>query len=206
MTIGRSRGSPAISKITGIVFLFKDLFLLFILIVRIMVRSIASPMLHAALAATAVLGLAALAGPPLRTEATVQTTSAPAETFERLTGQPKALIPVDVLRVVDGDTLEVRAHVWLDQTIVTRVRLRGIDAPDFRTGCPAEATKAEASRSKLEALAGRGQLHLTAMSRDKYGGRIVGDLVTPDGASIARAMLTTGHARSYTGGKRQNWC
>jgi micrococcal nuclease len=163
-------------------------------------------MVHAALAATAVLGLAALAGPPLRIEANARSANPPLAALPAVGGQPKALIPVEVLRVIDGDTVEVRAHVWLDQTVITRVRLRGIDAPDFRSGCAAETARAEASRSRLAALTSNGPIHLTAMGRDKYGGRVVGDLMSADGASIAHAMLTTGHARHYAGGKRQNWC
>ena len=38
-------------------------------------------------------------------------------------------IQAEVLRVIDGDTIEVRAKIWLDQYIETNVRLAGLDAP-----------------------------------------------------------------------------
>ena len=37
---------------------------------------------------------------------------------------------VEVLRVIDADTLEVRVHVWPGHTITTAVRVRGVDAPE----------------------------------------------------------------------------
>ncbi len=119
---------------------------------------------------------------------------------------PRALIPVDIIRVIDGDTVEVRAHVWLDQMIVTRVRLRSIDAPELRAGCPEEARKAAAARDALVTLLDSGRIYLTGLGRDKYGGRVLGDLLTAEGQSISSRMLTTGHARPYAGGKRQGWC
>jgi endonuclease YncB( thermonuclease family) len=119
---------------------------------------------------------------------------------------PRALIPVDIVRVIDGDTVEVRAHVWLDQMIVTRVRLRSIDAPELRAACPEEARKAAAARDALVTLLESGKIYLTGLGRDKYGGRVLGDLLTAEGHSISTRMLTGGHARLYAGGKRQGWC
>ncbi len=119
---------------------------------------------------------------------------------------PQAVIPVDVVRIIDGDTVEVRAHVWLDQLIVTRVRLRSIDAPEMRASCPEEARKAVASQEALVALLKSGKAYLTALGRDKYGGRVLGDLITGDGRLVSQSLLATGHARPYAGGRRQGWC
>jgi micrococcal nuclease len=119
---------------------------------------------------------------------------------------PRALIPVEIIRVIDGDTVEVRAHVWLDQSIITRVRLRSIDAPELRSGCPEEARKAAAARDALVTLLESGQIYLTGPGRDKYGGRVLGDLLTADGQSVSTHMLAKGHARPYAGGRRQGWC
>jgi micrococcal nuclease len=110
------------------------------------------------------------------------------------------------MRVIDGDTVEVRAHVWLDQMIVTKVRLKSIDAPEFRTACPEEARKAAASQEALMALLHGGRAYLTGLARDKYGGRVLGDLLTQDGRTISQIMLASGHARPYAGGRRQGWC
>ena len=36
-----------------------------------------------------------------------------------------------VERVVDGDTLDVRADIWLGQSLNVRVRIAGVDAPEL---------------------------------------------------------------------------
>jgi endonuclease YncB( thermonuclease family) len=51
-----------------------------------------------------------------------------------------------VVRVIDGDTFEDSAAIWLDQQISIRVRIAGIDAPELRARCDAERRCAEAAR------------------------------------------------------------
>src|SRR5690348_13647193 len=66
--------------------------------------------------------------------------------------QPMPLAhPVEVLRVIDGDTFEARVHLWPGLTATTRVRLRGIDAPELRARCAEERSRAEAAREALKA-------------------------------------------------------
>lgn len=38
----------------------------------------------------------------------------------------------DVVRVIDGDTFLARVHLWLGLALSTRVRIRGIDAPELK--------------------------------------------------------------------------
>lgn len=119
---------------------------------------------------------------------------------------PRQMIPAELVRVIDGDTVEIRALIWLDQHIVTRVRLRGIDAPELGGRCPDEARRAvEAAEALRKLLAGR-QLHLTDIGRDKYGGRIIGRIMAGSGNDIGEAMLAAGHARPYAGGRRDPRC
>jgi hypothetical protein len=62
---------------------------------------------------------------------------------------PAATHPAEVLRVIDGDTFEARVHVWPGLDITTKIRLRGIDAPELRAKCAAERTMAEARPRRL---------------------------------------------------------
>src|SRR5450759_3535141 len=39
--------------------------------------------------------------------------------------------PAEVVRVLDGDTFEARVRIWPGMDVTTRVRLRGIDAPEL---------------------------------------------------------------------------
>ena len=43
----------------------------------------------------------------------------------------KGPVAANVERVIDGDTVIVKARIWLDQDLTVVVRLAGIDAPDF---------------------------------------------------------------------------
>ncbi len=48
----------------------------------------------------------------------------------------------DVTRVLDGYTFEARVRIWPGQDVTTRVRLRGIDAPEMKSRCDDERVKA----------------------------------------------------------------
>jgi micrococcal nuclease len=116
------------------------------------------------------------------------------------------LTPAQVVRVIDGDTLEMRAMIWLDQQVTTRVRLRGIDAPERDGRCPTEARLAERASEALARLTDGRQLFLADIGRDKYGGRVVARLLAADGTDIGDTLRATGHARAYTRGRRDDWC
>ena len=118
----------------------------------------------------------------------------------------RAAHPAQLLRVLDGDTFEARVHVWPGIDITTKVRLRGIDAPELRARCPDERIKAEAARDALAAMLNEGDLTVLRVGLDKYGGRVLADAATRSVPDISTAMLATGLARPYGGGKRQSWC
>ncbi len=80
--------------------------------------------------------------------------------------------PAEVLRVLDGDTFEARVHLWPGLDITTRVRLRGIDAPELKARCGEERTKAEAARDALRAILDQGEVGIARVTLDKYGGRV----------------------------------
>lgn len=122
-------------------------------------------------------------------------------------------LPARVMEVVDGDTLGVRVTIWLDQEVVTRVRLDGIDTPESRSSCADEKRMAQEARQKLAALVapategkGDGTIRLHDVEYDKYGGRVRARVTLADGTDLAQAMIRAGHARAYQGGKRQPWC
>jgi micrococcal nuclease len=118
----------------------------------------------------------------------------------------RQLVPAELVRVIDGDTIEVRALIWLDQLVTTRVRLRDIDAPERSARCPAEARLAEESAAALGRLLGDGRLFLTDIGRDKYGGRVLARVMTAGGRDAGDALRIAGLARAYAGRRREGWC
>jgi endonuclease YncB( thermonuclease family) len=114
--------------------------------------------------------------------------------------------PTEVLRVIDGDTFEARVHVWPGTDISTRVRLRDIDAPEFKARCMEERNKAEAARDRLRALLDEGDVVITHVGLDKYGGRVLASVSTRRTPDVSSALLQAGLVRSYDGGRRDGWC
>ncbi len=127
--------------------------------------------------------------------------AAPART-EEMPGPVRA----EVLAVVDGDTLRVRAHVWLGQSIDVLVRIRGIDTPELRGACAGEKERARAAAVGLAAALEGDSVVLTRIAGDKYFGRVVADVATAGGADLATALLRAGFGRPYEGGRRAGWC
>ncbi len=127
---------------------------------------------------------------------------------ERLAGP----VPALVTAVVDGDTLEVRARIWLGQEIATRVRLAGIDAPEARSECPRERELAAAARAFLADRlvpaepGGPAQVRLHDIANGKYAGRVLARVESPSGQDLAAALLAAGLVRAYDGGRRAPWC
>lgn len=114
--------------------------------------------------------------------------------------------PAEVLRVIDGDTLEVRLSVWPGQQVVTKVRLRGIDTPERRGRCAAERALAERATQMLSSLVERRPVMLSGIGPDKYFGRVVAQLLLADGRDAGATLLAQGLARHYAGRARQGWC
>jgi endonuclease YncB( thermonuclease family) len=129
-----------------------------------------------------------------------------AEAVWRQAGNSEIRHPVDVIRTIDGDTFEARVHLSPGSDVTTRVRLRGIDAPELKAACPQELQMAEAASRALRDLLGQGEVAIYHIGPDKYNGRIDADVATRRTENVSAALLAAGHARSYNGGHRSGWC
>jgi endonuclease YncB( thermonuclease family) len=128
------------------------------------------------------------------------------EVIWRRAGNPDVRHPVDVIRTIDGDTFEARVHLRPGLDLTTRIRLRGIDAPELKASCPRELQMAEAASDALRGLLGEGDVTIFNIGPDKYQGRVVADVATKRTENVSTALLAAGHARSYRGGRRSGWC
>jgi endonuclease YncB( thermonuclease family) len=128
------------------------------------------------------------------------------ETIWRNAGNLNQHRPVDVIRTIDGDTFEARVHLAPGEVLTTRIRLRGIDAPELKAACPEELRMAEAASSALRDLLGQGDVAIYHIGPDKYQGRVVADVATKRTGSVSAALITGGYVRSYNGGHRNGWC
>ena len=127
-------------------------------------------------------------------------------------------IPADVLCVVDGDTLKVRANVWIKQNIETNVRISGIDTPELKGKCEKERKDAIKAKNRVLSLLkmnpkknicneqGKAKVFLKKIKNDKYGGRTIAKIETMDGTDIATVLLEENLAVPYQGKKKKNFC
>ena len=107
-----------------------------------------------------------------------------------------------IVRIIDGDTLLVDAHPWPGHAVRVSVRLRGIDTPERRSACANERAAADLARVELERLvSGFSTVDLINVSGGKYYGRVLADLRAGT-RDVAAAMLESGLARPYAGGRR----
>lgn len=128
--------------------------------------------------------------------------AAPAAAREVLPGP----IPARVLRVIDGDTLAVRARIWLGHEVEVSVRVDGIDAPELQGRCHRERTLARRARALLESHVGGGEVVLRRIRYGKYAGRVLADVEAPTGEDLATLLRAAGLAQAYAGGQRATWC
>jgi len=108
---------------------------------------------------------------------------------------------VEVLRVLDGDTVELRIDMGNRTQWVEKFRLYGIDTPEIR-GPNKEAGEAAANRLR-ELLAGGVTLAET-FKPDKYGRTLVSIWIFYNGFpyNAAKVLISEGHGKEYFGGKK----
>ncbi|KQQ33958.1 nuclease [Rhizobium sp. Leaf306] len=112
-------------------------------------------------------------------------------------------VAAEILRVIDGDTILVEARPWPQQRVEVYVRIRGIDAPELKSKCHSVQQAGGDARQALEALTkASATIELVNITGDKYFGRIVADVVLPDGRSAGSDLLLAGLVQPYDGGRK----
>ncbi|MEM8786473.1 MAG: thermonuclease family protein [Pseudomonadota bacterium] len=127
---------------------------------------------------------------------------ASAHATERLAGP----FPASLLRVIDGDTVAVSLTVWVGQTVKTRIRLLGIDAPSLTGACETERRLAHEAKTFVEAALVGQAFFVRDVKVGKYGGRYLAVIETSTGTELSTALLAAGLARPYDGGRKSDWC
>lgn len=103
-----------------------------------------------------------------------------------------------VTRVIDGDTFEIALPDALHGTIVTRVRLCGVDCPELGAfGEPDQPYAADAAALATATLHGAAiTLELEAhQTRDSFG-RLLAHALLADGERLSERLLQAGLARA----------
>ena len=115
---------------------------------------------------------------------------------------------VDILRVVDGDTVDVRLDLGFNVWHKCRVRMVGINAPESRTRDKVEKAKGLAAKEFLKEILENPENNIQMQSegKGKYG-RVLGVFFWDQGkrnpTNVNQLMIKKGHAVAYFGGKRK---
>jgi len=114
-----------------------------------------------------------------------------------------------IIRVSDGDTIVISAP-FLPAPLKPElaVRVFGVDTPEkgHRAQCPSEAQRGEqASEFTKNAVKSTKKHQVILYSWDKFGGRVLGDMIL-DGVSLRAELIRNGFAREYYGDAKQSWC
>jgi endonuclease YncB( thermonuclease family) len=114
-----------------------------------------------------------------------------------------------IVRVNDGDTVVIAAP-FLPAPLKPElaVRVYGVDTPEkgFRAQCPSEDQRGQAATAFTKNAVASTQKHQVIIyGWDKFGGRILGDMIL-NGVSLRAELIKNGFAREYYGEAKQSWC
>jgi micrococcal nuclease len=111
-----------------------------------------------------------------------------------------------ILKVVDGDTIDASIDLGFDISLEKRIRFAGIDTPESRTtNLKEKALGLESKEWLKKALEGAKDIIIKTEkpdSTEKYG-RIIGHLfINGQDTSLNTQMIDEGYALAYDGGTK----
>ena len=114
-----------------------------------------------------------------------------------------------IIRVNDGDTVVIAAP-FLPAPLKPElaVRIYGVDTPEkgHRAQCAQEDARGRAATEFTKsAVASSQKRQVVLYNWDKFGGRVLGDIIL-DGRSLRAGLITNGFAREYYGEAKTSWC
>jgi micrococcal nuclease len=101
-----------------------------------------------------------------------------------------------LIRVVDGDTIDCILDLGFDVSIKERVRLKGLDTPETRTKDLTEKKLGLEAKKFVEDMfqnKGNDFIIETEYRRGKYG-RTIGTITFQDDTVLNEMLITSGHA------------
>jgi endonuclease YncB( thermonuclease family) len=120
-----------------------------------------------------------------------------------------ATYDAQIVRVSDGDTIVIAAP-FLPAPLKPElaVRIFGVDTPEkgHRAQCAQEDARGQAATEFTKsAIAASQKRQVTLYAWDKFGGRVLGDIIL-DGRSLRAGLIANGFAREYYGDAKTSWC
>ena len=123
------------------------------------------------------------------------------------------VIEARIIDIHDGDTMKV-VFMYGNKPFKIAIRILGIDAPEITAGAgrlPEEKIAAIKVRDFLidyfkDKTTGRFSIvDVKIDDWDKYGGRVLADVILEDGRTITDLLIEKGYGRRYDGEKKHKW-
>ena len=111
----------------------------------------------------------------------------------------KYLYEAELIRVIDGDTIDAWIDLGFDITVRRRIRLWGINAPETRTLDLEEKREGKIAKARLEEMLSinRGSFMVKSIGVDKYG-RCLGEIYIQE-VNLNKQLLAEGLVEVYKG-------
>ena len=116
----------------------------------------------------------------------------------------------ELIKVLDGDTIDCWIDLGFDLKIKKRVRYMGIDTWESRTRDLEEKKKGLAAKARNKELLESGTFKLVSYGTGKFGrvlGEVFIELLEPARRleSVNQILIDEGHAYEYDGGKKKKF-
>ena len=112
-----------------------------------------------------------------------------------------------LIKVLDGDTIDCFIDLGFDLKIKKRIRYMGIDTWESRTRDLEEKKKGLAAKARNKELLEAGTFKIVSHGTGKFG-RVLGEVFveTENGLeSVNQILINEGHAYEYDGGKKKKF-
>jgi len=105
----------------------------------------------------------------------------------------------NILKIVDGDTVDVSIDLGFNVTTIQRIRLSGVDTPETNSKNELEKNMGnEAKMFIINWVSLQKQMKIKTYKDDKYG-RILGEIFGDNDQCINNLLIEKGYAWSYDG-------
>lgn len=108
----------------------------------------------------------------------------------------------EIVKVIDGDTVDVCIDLGFNICHITRIRLNRVDTPETFTKNKEDRKYAMQAKAYASAwMKKQSQIKVRTLKDDKYG-RILGEFIGDDSVCLNDLLINEGYAWLYDGGEK----
>jgi micrococcal nuclease len=110
----------------------------------------------------------------------------------------------EIIKIVDGDTVDLVLDLGFSTFVQQRLRLKGIDTPELSSTNESERIIANEAKGYVSVwLINQKKLTVKTFKDDKYG-RIIAEIYGDDSLCLNKILIDNGYAWEYDGSKPRN--